>query len=233
MKKYNHLFFDLDHTIWDFETNAKEAMCQSFRENNLFNKGIPDYELFYEKYSEHNHRLWDRYSKGFIKQDELKWKRIWLALLDFKIADEHLAKKMSGEFLSILPQQKKVFPYTYEILNYLKNKKYRLHLITNGFNEIQYNKLRNADLTDFFEEVITSEVSGSLKPDKEIFSFALKKTNASVEESIMIGDNIEADIKGAQNFGMDTIFVNHIHMDASNITPTFEIRHLKELENIF
>ena len=232
MKQYKHLFFDLDHTLWDFETNAKDALQQSFSENDLANKGIDDYEIFYEKYSWHNHRLWDRYTKDFIKQEELKWKRIWLALLDFKIADEMLAKKMSDEFLFYLPQRKQVFPYTFEILDYLRQKKYRLHLITNGFNAIQDQKLRNAGMMGIFEEVITSELSGSLKPNKEIFQFALDKTNAFVEESIMIGDNIEADIKGAQNFGMDTVFVNHVRAE-THIQPTFEIRHLKELEEIF
>lgn len=232
MKQYKHLFFDLDHTLWDFETNAKDALQQSFRENELSKKGVHDYEIFYEKYSYHNHRLWDRYTKGFIKQEELKWKRIWLALLDFKIADETLAKKMSDEFLFYLPQRKQVFPYTFEILDYLRQKNYRLHLITNGFNAIQDQKLRNAGMTGIFEEVITSESSGSLKPDKEIFQFALDKTNASVEESIMIGDNLEADIKGAQNFGMDTVFVNHVRAE-TNVRPTFEVRHLKELEEIF
>lgn len=232
MKKYKHLFFDLDHTLWDFETNAKDALYQSFSENELAQKGIGDYGIFYEKYSYHNHRLWDRYTKGFIKQEELKWKRIWLALLDFKIADEILAKKMSEEFLSFLPVRNEVFPYTFEILDYLGNKNYHLHLITNGFTSVQNQKLYNAGMIGIFEEVITSESSGSLKPNKEIFQFALDKTNASVEESIMIGDNIEADIRGAQNFGMDTVFVNHLHTE-TDITPTFEIRHLQELENIF
>jgi len=176
--------------------------------------------------------LWDRYTKGFIKQDELKWKRMWLALLDFKIADEWLARKMSDEFLGFLPQRKKVFPYTFEILEYLKKKNYRLHLITNGFNHIQSEKLRNAGLTGIFEEVITSELSGSLKPNKEIFEFALDKTKASIQESIMIGDNPEADIKGARNFGMDTVFVNHVHAE-TDVQPTFEVKHLKELEYIF
>lgn len=231
MKQYKHLFFDLDHTLWDFEANAKDALRESFSQNDLTGKGIDDYELFYEKYSYHNHRLWDRYTKGFIRQEELKWKRIWLTLLEFKIADEILSRKMSEEFLSCLPLRKKVFPYTFEILHYLKNKDYRLHLITNGFTSIQNQKLSNAGMGGFFEEVITSESSGSLKPNKAIFQFALDKTRADIDHSIMIGDNIEADIKGAQSFGMDTVFVNHIHAQ-TDIRPTFEIGHLKELESI-
>ncbi|ANI90719.1 noncanonical pyrimidine nucleotidase, YjjG family [Arachidicoccus ginsenosidimutans] len=232
MTKYTHLFFDLDHTIWDFEANAKDALYEAFSENKLIEKGIDNYEIFYEKYAAHNHRLWDRYSKGFIKQDELKWKRMWLTMLDYKIADEALAKKLSDDFLQFLPLRKKVFPYTFEILTYLKNKNYRLHLITNGFNYIQTQKLQNAGLTHFFEELITSEASGSLKPNKEIFEFALNKTKALVNESIMLGDNIEADIRGAKNFGLDTVFVNHIKAE-TEVQPTFEITHLKQLEDIF
>ncbi|HEU0228783.1 MAG TPA: YjjG family noncanonical pyrimidine nucleotidase [Arachidicoccus soli] len=231
MKQYEHLFFDLDHTIWDFETNAKDSLEEVFLAYELQNIGVENFDLFYKKYSIHNHRLWDRYTKGFIKQEELKWKRMWLTMLDFKIANEPLARKISDVFLEKLPTKKKVFPYTFEILHYLKNKNYQLHLITNGFEFTQHQKLKNAGLTDFFQEVITSEGSGSLKPHKEIFSFALAKTKAPLNKSIMIGDNLEADIKGAKDFGMDTIFVNHIKVQAS-IIPTFTIMHLQELENI-
>jgi len=232
MKQYEHLFFDLDHTLWDFETNAKDALHECFNENKLFEKGMDDYEIFYERYTFHNRRLWDRYSKGFIKQDELKWKRMWLTMLDFKIADKPLAKKISVEFLELLPLRKKVFPYTFEILHYLKNKNYHLHLITNGFNYVQKNKVQNAGMAGFFEHLITSEASGSLKPNKEIFEYALNKANAKIEHSIMIGDNVETDIKGAQNAGLDTVFANYPNIK-TDVKPTFEITNLKQLETIF
>ena len=157
-------------------------------------------------------RLWDRYTKGFIKQDELRWKRVWLTLLDFKIADETLAKEMAVDFLKQLPNRKNLFPYTIEILEYLTQKNYVLHLITNGFENIQHSKLKHSNLTKYFKEIITSEKAGSLKPNKEIFEFALQVTNANIEESIMIGDNIEADIKGAMNAGLDTVYVNHLKL---------------------
>ena len=107
--KYQHLFFDLDHTLWDFETNSRETMVDVFVHNDLLGRGIPSFDLFFERYSYHNHRLWERYTKGFIKQDELRWKRMWLALLDFKLADEPLSKKMAVEFLEQLPL-KQPFP---------------------------------------------------------------------------------------------------------------------------
>lgn len=230
--KYKHLFFDLDHTIWDFETNAKEVLFELYGMNGLAARGIQDFDHFFERYSYHNNRLWDRYTKGFIKQEELRWKRMWFTLLDFKIGDELLSRLMAAQFLERLPFKKNLFPYTAEILQYLKDKGYKLHLITNGFESIQHNKLRSSNLRDYFEEVITSEASNSLKPHPEIFAYALAKTHAAREESIMIGDNLDADIQGAINAGMDTIFVNHLNVEPY-IKATYTIHHLKELEEIF
>ncbi|MBR2649313.1 MAG: YjjG family noncanonical pyrimidine nucleotidase [Sediminibacterium sp.] len=228
---YKHLFFDLDHTLWDFEANSKDTIKQLFDHNNLAEKGIPNFEEFHDRYSFHNERLWDRYSKGFIKQEELRWKRMWLSLLDFKIADEPLARAMGVQYLALLPSRKKLFPYTVEILAYLKQKGYTLHLITNGFEKVQYDKINNSGIAHYFTEVITSEASNSLKPNKEIFDYALTKSGATVKDSIMIGDNIEADIKGALGAGWDCIFVNHISA-SPDIVPTYTIYHLQELENI-
>ena len=228
---YKDLFFDLDHTLWDFETNSKETIQELYDTHHLANLGILDFEGFYNTYSAHNHRLWDRYTKGFIKQEELRWKRVYLSLLDFKVANEPLAKEMSRAYLEILPNKKHLFPYTIEILDYLKQKDYRMHLITNGFESVQFKKIKNSGLEDYFIEVITSEASNSLKPQKEIFEYALKNTNASVEKSIMIGDNESADIQGGINIGMDTVFVNHIQV-VPTVPATYTITHLKELESI-
>ena len=109
---YEHLFFDLDHTLWDFEVNSKETLHNLYEEQNLLAKGIEDFDAFFNQYSHHNHRLWDRYTKGFIKQDELRWKRMWLTLLDYKIADEKLSKEMSHDYLDILPDKTNLFPST-------------------------------------------------------------------------------------------------------------------------
>ena len=229
---YKDLFFDLDHTIWDFELNSKETLWDLHLKYELEAKGINNFDEFYSIYSVHNHRLWDRYSKGFIKQEELRWKRIYLSLLDYKIADEALSKEMSVDYLTILPDKKNLFPYTIEILEYLKSKDYSMHLITNGFESVQFKKIKNSNLADYFTQVITSEASNSLKPNKEIFEYALKVSNANVETSIMIGDNEDADIQGAINVGMDSIFVNHLQIQPT-VPATHTITHLKELENIF
>ena len=228
---YNHLFFDLDHTLWDFETNSKESIREVFSKHRLEETVTPDFDLFFEKYSFHNKRLWHRYNHGFIRQDELKWKRMWHTLLEFKLGDETFAKKLSAEYLEILPSKKALFPHTIEILSYLKNKDYKLNLITNGFENVQWRKLENAQIGNYFSTVITSETACCLKPNKEIFDFAISKAACCYHESIMLGDNLDADILGAMNAGMDTIFVNHIK-EETTLSPTYTIYHLKELEDI-
>ena len=232
MAAYKHLFFDLDHTLWDFNSNARLALTELYAEFELESLTTAPFHDFYEKYLVHNQVLWDRYHKGYISSEELKWKRMWRTLLDFKIADEPLANKMSVRFLDILPTKKELFPHTREILQYLTEKKYNLHLITNGFEKTQRSKLKNSELEGFFTHMITSETSNSVKPQKEIFDYALQKAGARLNESIMLGDNLEADIGGAMNAGMDCVFVNHENV-TTDLKPTYIIYHLKELENIF
>lgn len=230
-KKYTDIFFDLDHTLWDFDTNAKESLQEVYKSFGIENKTTASFSDFYTIYLRHNAILWDRYHKGFISSDDLKWKRMWRALLDLKLADEHLAKQMSAEFLEILPRKKLLFDYTIEILEYLITKKYNIHLITNGFEKTQWSKITNSELTKYFTHVITSEGSGYVKPSKEIFEFAINLAGVNMENSIMIGDNQDADIQGAINAGMDSVFVNHIKADLI-LEPTYTIHHLRELENI-
>jgi putative hydrolase of the HAD superfamily len=230
--KYRHLFFDLDHTLWDFEANSKATLKELHTALQLEERGVNDFDLFHKNYLQHNEKLWERYRNGYIKQEELRVKRMWLSLLDFKIADEKLAQEMSVHFLDMLPTRTILFPYTKEILRYLADKGYILHLITNGFEKTQHNKLMYSGLKSFFKEVITSEGSGSLKPNKEIFEFALEKSGATAGESIMIGDSIEVDIVGAMKAGIDQVYVNHLDIEPS-IKPTYTVNSLKELEDIF
>ena len=232
MNHYKNLFFDLDHTLWDFDANAKETLIELYSIFNLNSRINISFEDFYPKYLFHNEILWNQYHKGLINSEDLKWKRMWRTMLDFKIADEPLAKDMSSQFLNILPTKKILFPYTIEILNYLKEKNYDLHLITNGFEKTQWSKLKNSNLSGYFTHVITSEGSNSLKPKKEIFDFAIARAKATLAKSIMIGDNLDADIQGAMNAGMDTVFVNYINA-VPEILPTYTVTHLKELEAIF
>jgi putative hydrolase of the HAD superfamily len=157
---------------------------------------------------------------------------MYRTLLDFKIGDEAMARQMSEKFLEILPTKKLLFPHTTEVLDYLANKNYQLNLITNGFEKTQWRKLNNSGLDIYFTHVVTSEGSNSVKPQKEIFEYALNKAGAQLNQSIMLGDNLEADIQGAMNAGMDNIFVNHLHT-TTTLRPTYTVNNLRELKTIF
>ncbi|HEY4149041.1 MAG TPA: YjjG family noncanonical pyrimidine nucleotidase, partial [Chitinophagaceae bacterium] len=220
--KYKHLFFDLDHTLWDFYANSRQTLEELYETMGLQEKGVDNFDRFHKNYLAHNEKLWDRYRKGFIKSEELRWKRMWLTLLDFKIGDESLARELGVRFLESLPTRRQLFPHTLEVLDYLVAKGYQLHLITNGFVETQHSKLRNSGLTHYFTEIITSEGSNSLKPQAAIFEYAFDKAKALKEQSIMIGDDIEADIKGAMNAGLDQVFVNHLRIQPS-VEPTYMV----------
>jgi putative hydrolase of the HAD superfamily len=226
--KYKHLFFDLDHTLWDFDANARATLQQLHLDLNLVSKGIHDFEVFYKNYIEHNDKLWARYRKGYIKQEELRIKRMWLTLLDFKIADEDLARQLNELFLQLLPSRTILFPDTKEVLSYLEQKGYKLHIITNGFEKTQHSKLETSGLAPYFIEVITSEGSNSLKPEKAIFDFAMKKAGTVAQESLMIGDALDVDVLGAMNAGIDQVHVNYNDVP-QDLQPTFTISKLKEL----
>ena len=230
--KYRHLFFDLDHTLWDFNANARLTLAYLYEELGLEKRGVTDFDLFYTHYLVHNDRIWARYRSGFIKAEELRWKRMWHTLLEFRIGDEKLARHLGARFLDLLPSRNLLFADAVETLRFLKDKGYVLHVITNGFETTQHHKLINSGISPFFTEVITSEASNSLKPKKEIFEFALKKANAVQQNSIMLGDSPEADIQGAINAGIDQVFINHENI-ACDLTPTYTVRSLHELRGIF
>ncbi len=230
--KYRHLFFDLDHTLWDYNANARSSLAELYDELGLEKAGVHNFDLFYDSYILHNEILWDRYRKGEIRADELRVKRMRSALMDFKIGDESLAEKLGARFMEMLPTRNILFPGTVNTLQYLTDKGYKLHLITNGFEETQHCKLRNSGIDRFFIEVITSEGSNSIKPKREIFDFALKKAAALHHHSIMIGDSIEVDIIGARNAGWDQVYVNHLCVDCSE-NPTYTVTSITELSTIF
>lgn len=233
---YRHIFFDLDHTLWDFEANSRLTLHQLHEELDLATRGIDDFDRFHRQYLEHNEKLWDRYRKGFLKQEELRVKRMRLSLLDFKVVDETLAQTMSVRFLELLPTRKQLFPNTHDVLQYLQEKNYQLHIITNGFEEVQHKKMEAAQLTSFFSQVITSEKANALKPHRAIFEHALDVSGATAEESIMIGDSLEVDIKGAWDMGIDQVHVNHLDKNQypieGSVYPTHTIFELNELKEI-
>jgi putative hydrolase of the HAD superfamily len=230
MKTYQHLFFDLDHTLWDFEKNSEETIIHLFEEFNLARFGDFTCTDFYKKYSYVNKRLWQQYNAGKIKQQELRDTRFKSTLVKLGVKDALVPAGLDAAYISLCPTKTAVFPFTHETLSYLQSK-YELHIITNGFKESQYLKMASSDLHRYFKEIITSECSGCTKPNRQMFEYALNKTNVSAAESLMIGDNLEADILGAKNAGIDQVFFNP-ERKRHNQKVTYEISCLSELMDI-
>ena len=202
-----HIFFDLDRTLWDFEKNSHTTLLQLIYHFNLTDKGVDTPESFIKKYKIHNAKLWDLYREDKIKKEELRSKRFLLTLAEYGIDDRNLAKQFGLTYIKQSPLQTNLSPFSHEVLSYLKNK-YTLHIITNGFEEVQHIKLAVADLEQYFDVVVTSEKVGVKKPNAKIFEFALEQANAKAEQSIMIGDDLVVDVLGAEKVGMQGIYFN-------------------------
>ena len=226
MKKYQHIFFDLDETLWDFKRNSLETLHDVFEMHELHRHGI-EKETFIRRYHHHNDIFWEKYRKGQITRIELRTDRWKITLNEFQIDDETLTQNLSENYLAILPTKKHLLEDAEEVLTYLKTK-YSLHIITNGFEEVQLQKIETSGIGKFFNYIITSERAGSQKPNREIFLFAMQLTNATLSNSLFIGDSIEADINGAKAVGMDHIFFNPL-MLARHEQVQSEIKGLKEL----
>ena len=204
---YNHLFFDLDHTIWDFDKNAEETLHELYHTYNLKDLGLNSADRFIERYTLNNHQLWADYHVGKISKQVLRETRFAKTFTDLGVSPEHIPHQFEDDYVAICPTKTNLFPLAHQTLSYLKNK-YTLHVISNGFKESTEMKIANNRLDVYFEHVIISEVVGVNKPDRAIFDHALNLAEADVSESIMIGDSIEADIRGAQDYGMKAIYFN-------------------------
>lgn len=203
-----HIFFDLDNTLWDFKANSESTLIQIFNEFGLRQEFL-SFIIFHHIYKHHNQKMWIAYNKGNITKEELITKRFHLTLKEKGIDDKILAEDMGNAYLELSAYQTKLFPGTVETLKYLKEKKYHCHIITNGFIKVQSKKIENCGLSEYFNTFTFSEEAGCSKPDKKIFELALNKSKAKVTESIMIGDDINTDIKGALNINMKAIHINH------------------------
>lgn len=228
--KYQHLFFDLDRTLWDFDKNSVKTLKQLYRDFDLQNT-FGDFLFFKNRYEHHNKKLWIAYYQDRINKETLSYRRFHLTLKESGLNDIELSKEIAKDFIELSPLQTETFPHTHACLEYLKNKQYNLHIITNGFNEVQGRKLQNSKLTDFFTTVITSEDAGANKPHPQIFEYAFGKTGANIENSIMIGDDLNTDIKGSRDIGMDHIYFNP-KKTRHNEAITHEISCLSELNSI-
>ena len=225
-----HIFFDLDRTLWDFEKNSKITLTEIIDSLDLISKGVDSAENFMSKYRIHNERLWNLYRDNKITKDILRSERFLLTLQEYNIFDTKLADTFGNEYIKRSPLKTALFPFTLEVLTYL-SKSYNLHIITNGFQEVQHIKLSNSNIGDYFNLVLTSEEAGVKKPDVTIFNYALNKVKAKNYESIMIGDDLYADIQGASRAGIKGIYFNPKNIKHSeNVWK--EIGCLSELMNL-
>lgn len=227
--KYRHLFWDLDHTLWDFERNSKLALQELFDEKQLASKLGTDFSDFHSTYKRYNEWLWEKYRHGLVSKADLRINRFLNTLVHFGNEDRAMAKWMEEEYLKRSPYMPHLMPGAMDVLEYAKSK-YTMHVITNGFEEVQHIKLDKSGLEPFFAEIITSESVGVRKPDPYIFKYALRKTGATQTDALMIGDNWDADVMGAKESGIDQVFFNPDKKEI-NLEPTFEIMELMELLN--
>jgi putative hydrolase of the HAD superfamily len=211
--KIEHVFFDLDHTLWDFEKNSDLTFQKIFSKHNI-NLEVDD---FLKVYKPLNRQFWKLYREEKITKQQLRYQRLKTAFDDINyVISDDLINILANEYIECLPHFNHLFKGTFELLEYLKNN-YALHIITNGFEEVQIKKMESSKISHYFDVVITSESVGVKKPNAKVFHHALALANAKKENAIMIGDSIEADILGAINVGMEAIHCNFENEIINNI----------------
>lgn len=204
-KEYQYFLFDLDRTLWDFETNSRENIYSLLKR---YVPSIDDYNQFYNVYNRHNHELWRQYEAGEISKDQLRGERFFRTFKEFGISDPIFAEKFGFEYLDTMPNQRALMPGAVDVLQSLKKRGAKMAIVTNGFKEVQYRKLKNSGIDNFFEAVVISEEVGFHKPSPPIFKIALERIGGTKSSALMIGDDFTNDIEGAQVFGIDQFYYN-------------------------
>ncbi|TAH24839.1 MAG: noncanonical pyrimidine nucleotidase, YjjG family [Cytophagales bacterium] len=207
MKNYKHIIFDLDHTLWDFDSNCKLALEQLYLKYEFDKINSLTIEEFLKKYIEVNTRLWDQHHRGLESKETIRNKRFIYTFEELGLSLELIPENLNADFMKLCPTMGQLIPGAMELLNYLKPK-YQLHILSNGFLESQYVKMKYAHIDYFFTEVVLAEACGYAKPQKEIFEYTLTKIGGSTEDSIMVGDDLMVDILGAKNAGLNQIYYN-------------------------
>jgi putative hydrolase of the HAD superfamily len=237
IKSYQHILFDLDHTLWDFNKNSHEALSEVFNKAELkflHDKLEGDFDVFYKIYHQYNDVYWEKYRNGEVNKEEVRNLRFYDSLKCFDVNNMDLAIFMADEYLKISPYKTHLVPGTIDLLDYLNNK-YQLHIITNGFNEVQFIKLAHSNLKNYFDVVVTSEEAGANKPDATIFNYTLNKIKTLHHQCIMIGDSFTSDIIGARNVGIDQIYFRdkrHFKEVSSGEDATFKVDELAKIKRI-
>ncbi len=232
MSKYQHIFFDLDNTLWDFDKSSVLAFEKIYEIFHLVNYNIPSAAHFHHTYFEHNNRLWELYRQGEISKDFLKDERFRLPLKDYGIINDTLAHDLGESYTELAARMVALVPNTMEILSYLKEKNYKIHLITNGFLEVQNIKMQVSGLDRMIDETFVSEVVGFKKPDHRIFYHAMNKVGGTIENCVMIGDDLAVDIIPAKEIGMTHIYFNRKNITHNEILD-YEVKDLIEIREFF
>lgn len=224
-KKISDVFFDLDHTLWDFDRNSRLAFQRVFQKHNI----VLGLDAFLKEYEPINLEYWRHYSNDSITKQELRRGRLidTFGLLEMDMSLE-IIDLLAKTYIDELPKDNYLFADALEILNYL-NPNYNLHIITNGFHEVQHLKLKNSGIEKYFRTITTWEDAGIKKPHPDIFKHALRKAYVEPDKSIMIGDSLEADIKGAKDMGMHTLFFNYRNEVVGSANYT--VGNLLEIKN--
>ncbi len=224
---YKHLFFDLDHTLWDFDRNSAESIAELFDTFRLSDAGIESAAEFSRHFIAVNRQLWADYDRNIITHTYIRENRFPMVFRSLGVDESAVHADLNAEYLHLLPRKPHLLESARDVLDYLQGR-YTMHIITNGFAEIQAVKMDSAEISHYFTHVVTNGVIDAKKPDPVIFRYALDISGADVAESLMIGDNYEADILGAKGVGMDTVFYNTAGAVVSD-PPTYDIRHWNEL----
>lgn len=203
-KQYKHVLFDLDHTLWDFNTNCTNTLQELFQKHELNTKLKCDFDAFQKQYLKINAQMWAQYNRNQISKEGMRLMRFNLVMQHFGIHNDALSIRLDNEYIESCPKKDTLIKGTIEILEYLKPK-YTLHILTNGFQETQEIKLKYSKINHYFSEMTTSESCGVTKPSPSFFKHHLKKINAFPTECIMIGDNINTDIRGANAVKIDSV----------------------------
>ena len=225
-----HLFFDLDRTLWDFEKNSHNELNCLFNQYKLHQRGISLPNEFIKVYKKINEDCWERYRNNKLTKENLRVERFDLTLSFFGINDSDLASKIGDDYVLNSPYRTNLIAGAIELLDYLYGK-YVIHIITNGFEEVQHIKMAQSKLAKYFDQIITSEAAGAKKPNPLVFKYAINKSGASLDNSLMIGDDLNTDIIGAINFGMKSIYFNP-NFKTHQFTVWKEVRSLLEIKNI-
>ncbi len=228
---YKDIFLDFDDTIYDTRGNADIALRELYQHFSLSDY-FDSFETFHQRYWKKNTELWASYSRGEISKEKLIVDRFLIPLNSVGVGDAGFALILNNWFLDCTSKKSKLVDGAIPLLDYLKSK-YKLHILSNGFVEVQYKKLRNSGVEHYFDTIILSEEAGANKPHRSFFDYAMKMSGAVLGDCIMIGDNFDTDILGAYNYEIPQIYFNPNSLPLSReIKPTFQVKTLDEIKNI-